>query len=579
MKRTQVFGLATLAFLLASCGGSDGFNASSTSTATTTTSAGTTSTATGIMIGSGTGTSFVQGTLAIAINSAVTPTLSAGGTTSVTATLVTAASAPYTDPVDVTFTSSCAATQLATIAANGSSKVTTSNGSATATYAALGCSGTDTITATATVGGTLLSATGTVAVAAATLGAIQFVSASPTTISLKGTGGAGSQETSTVTFKVTNSTGGPVPNQSVTFSLSTSVGGIALTPSTGIGTTGSDGKVSVIVQSGTVATPARVYATVTSTTISTQSDQLTITTGIPVDEGLSVSVETYNPEAYDYDGETVKVTANVMDRFSNPVPDGTVVNFRAEAGRIQGACTTADGACSVTWTSQSQQLAAGDATGAVTILAYAIGEERFNDENGNGVFDNSTGTNPDTFLTYDLPEAYLDSNWSRTRNANEPFIDFNKNGAYDPAGDGKFNGVLCQDTTNCGTSASIIVSNDVRLIMSGSRATITFSKAGPLNVIDGLQPDSVDVTISDQNGNTMPAGTTVTITAPTGVEITGATSFTYPNLFQITTKTFPLGFADADSTAVAASRGQGYIEVKVTTPKGVETTKKIQINY
>lgn len=577
MKRTQVFGLIAVAFLLVNCGGSDGFNESS-STATTTTSAGTTTTSTGIMIGSGTGTSFVEGALAIGISSGTT--LSAGGSTSVTATFVTAASAPYTDPVDVTFTSSCAATQLATVASGGSSTVTTSNGSATATYSALGCSGTDTITATATVGGTLLSATGTITVEAATTGAIQFVSASPTTISLKGTGGAGLQETSTVTFKVTNSTGGPVPNKSVTFSLSTSVGGIALTPTTGIGTTGSDGKVSVIVQSGSVATPVRVYATVTDTSISTQSDQLTVTTGIPVDQGLSVSVETYNPEAYNYDGEEVQVTANVMDRFSNPVPDGTVVNFRAEAGRIQGACTTVDGACSVTWTSQSQQLAGGDATGAVTILAYAIGEERFNDENGNGVFDNSTATtDPDTFLAYDLPEAFLDTNWSRLRTANEPFIDFNKDGAYDDAGDTKFNGVLCQDTSACATSASIIVSDDARLVMSGSTATITFSKVGPLSVVDGLQPDSMDVTIADQNGNTMPAGTTVEITAPSGVEITGATSFTYPNLFQITTKTFPLGFADADSTAVAASRGQGYVEVKVTTPKGVETTKKIQINY
>ena len=53
------------------------------------------------------------------------------------------------------------------------------------------------ITATAAVASVTLTATGTVTVAAATIGSIQFESATPASIGLKGTG---LNETSTVVF-------------------------------------------------------------------------------------------------------------------------------------------------------------------------------------------------------------------------------------------------------------------------------------------------------------------------------------------------------------------------------------------
>lgn len=557
----QISAIAILSLFLISCGGDDGFDASSTDT-TTDDSGGSTSTDTGIRIGSGTGSGFVEGVLDVA----ATTTLSAGGSTSVTVTLVTSTGAPYTTATDVAFTSDCAAQGLATL----TSPVSTSNGSATSTYTAIGCSGTDTITATATVGSDLLAAAGTVTVAAAELGSIQFVSATPTTIALKGTGGAGLQETSTVTFKVTNESGGPVIGQDVTFALSTDVGGITFTPASG--ETGSDGKVSTVVQAGSIAVPVRVTATADDgggIVISTQSDQLTITTGIPVDGGIDVSLETFNPEAYNYDGVDVVATANVMDRFHNPVPNGTVVNFRTEAGRIVGSCTTTDGACDATWTSQSQQLAGGDATGVSTILAYAVGEESFNDENGNGRYDDS-----DTFTT-DLEEAFVDYDFDGTRDASEPFIDFNVGGTYDAAGDGEFNGVLCEHSTDCSATTSLIVSDSIRIVMSTSGANVIFS-AGALDVRAGAS-DAVTITVEDLNTNIMPAGTTITVTAPDGVEVSGSTTFTVPNAASLVGTTFSLGFADADLDPL--NNGSGYVEVKVTTPGGTETVDSVPITY
>lgn len=559
MKRAEHWAVFGLTAILIGCGGSDGF-----SSAPDTSSGGTTDTGVVVRLGSGTGASFVSGTLAIGVGSTQ---LASGGSTSVTATLVDSSGAPYATATDITFTSTCAASGLATL----TSPVATNNGAAVSTYQAIGCEGTDTITATATVGDATLTATGSVSVAESELGSIQFVSASPTNIALRGTGGAGLQETSTVTFKVLNEAGGPVPNQAVNFALSTGVGGISLTPTSG--TTGSDGKVTTIVQAGSIAVPVRVIASTDAngTTISTQSDQLTVSTGIPADGWIDLSVDVLNPEAFNINGVTVTATAHVADRFSNPVPDGTVVNFRAEAGSIQSSCTTTGGACSVTWTSQNQERADlfGN-SGVATILAYAIGEESFTDNNGNGRFDDD-----DTFgAADDLGEAFVDYDFDNTRDASEPYIDFNEDGAFDAVGDGLFNGVLCEHSTLCSNTSSIIVSDDIRIVMATSAADISFS-VGALNVRGGS--GSVTVTVEDLNTNIMPYGTTITVTAPSGVELSGTSSFTVANAASLVGSSLDIVLNDADTDVAAV--GTGFLEIKVTAPSGTISTNSIQVTY
>jgi len=131
------------------------------------------------------------------------------------------------------------------------------------------------ITAIATVDGSTIEATGTLNVAAAQIGVIEFMSADPTNIGLQGTGGAGRPETSIVSFRVTDSNGLPVTGTDVTFQLDTSVGGIGVSPSIINGdppaTTNASGIVQAVVESGNVATPVRVRATVAATGISTVS--------------------------------------------------------------------------------------------------------------------------------------------------------------------------------------------------------------------------------------------------------------------------------------------------------------------
>jgi hypothetical protein len=492
--------------------------------------------------------------------------LSAGGSTSLTA-LLTDQGVPYADQADVSFTSTCIGTNLASV----NSPVTTATGAAITTYTAQGCTGSDTVTASTTIDGTTLTASVTIDILAATLGSIEFVSAVPTNIALKGMGGAGQSETSTVTFRVRDTAGGPIANQSVTFSLNTTVGGLQFSPGTDTATSGSDGLIQAIVQAGTVATPVRVTATVNATGITSQSDQLVVTTGIPDNNSFSLSAETLNPEAWAVDGVQVGITARVADRFNNPVPDGTTVLFTTEGGSIGGSCQTTDGACSVNWTSQDPRPSVDSLNGTtgnagrVTILATAVGEESFTDLNGNGTFDSGEPFD-------DLAEAFLDENEDATHQpTTEPFADFNSNFTRDLA-DGAYNGVVCNAST-C-TVSTLNVRDSVVLTMSGSSANISFASATPI-----AAPTTVVVSVRDQaNGQVMPAGTVVKAETTNG-QIAGPNSYTVPSTSvncNLTPTVSPCQFSFA--VAADTTPSSGTFTISVTTPRGLTTFLSTTIN-
>ena len=175
---------------------------------------------------------------------------------------------------------------------------------------------------------------------------IEFVSASPSDLTLRGTGGAGRSETSTVTFRIKDPEGFILTDQIIRFSLSTTVGGITLFPETAI--SDSNGLVSTVVQSGSVPTSVRVVASIPGTNITTTSDQLAISSGIPDQDSFSLSSSIFNPEAWGYDGEESNITVRLGDIFNNPVPQGTSVSFTTEGGTIDGSCETGStSACSV----------------------------------------------------------------------------------------------------------------------------------------------------------------------------------------------------------------------------------------
>ena len=532
-----------------------------------------------VQMGNGTGAAFVPGQIGVQNGS-----LSAGGSTSLSVSLVQTGGTLFTGAATIGFNSNCIAAGTAQIQVNGvtnvTNSVTTNTGIATVTYVAKGCSGADVVTATSTVNSSPLSATGTVTVAAATIGSISFVSATPTNIALKGTGDASRPESSTVVFQVLDSSNGPVSGATVNFTLNTNTGGITLTSASAISDV--NGKVQTVVNAGTVATSVKVTAIVASTVpaISTQSSQLTVTTGIATARNFSLAVGCNNIEGWDYDGVQTAVTARLSDRFQNPVPDGTAVTFHSAGGKIGAQCTTSttpteSGVCSVNITSQAFR----PTDGRVPILAMAIGEESFTDTNGNGAFDVGEAF-------FDTSEPFEDDAESGppagppggtlTYSAGDFFYDFNNNGVHDGP-DGNFNGVLCNDPSHCAGPKSAGIGARNVLIFSGSSAVITGTSGGapipPAGIHVALNgATAVSFLVYDVNGNVMPGATTVALGASgAGLSIATPSGFTIPctGIWKNT----PFGGLTLFNFTVTAggTAGSGVITLTVTTPRGLVT--------
>lgn len=410
--------------------------------------------------------------------------------------------------------------------------------------------------------------------------AIEYVQASPTTIALQGVGQAGLTQTSQVTFKVVDAMGAPVAGKSVAVRLSTEAGGmkVCTTASTCTnptnpddldtvsGVTGEDGTITVSVVSGSVQTSVWVIATVAGTTISTQSINLVATTSVPDQDSFSLSVSTFNPEGYNIDGTEVDVTARLADRYNNSAPDGTQVLFTTEGGSIVGSCVTSTGACSVKWTSQSPR----PSNGRVNLLAYALGEESYIENDGDGRFGFADGFN---LTTQDIHEAFRDDNEDGMYNPGEDFRDFNNNGRWDAA-NGLFNGWLCDDTTRCASTHSIHVFGNALIVMAESFATITPSASSiSLEGADPAKSQPFTVTVvGRQTGQVMPAGTTIEVSTTHGT-IEDPSSYTVPNTPQTGAGSSVFNF----TVKGAAEQGSGLITIKVTTPNGNETTRTITI--
>ena len=534
-----------------------------------------------VSMGSGSGASFKPNQLGLQSTS-----LSVGGSTSVTVTLVQSDGTLYTKPATINFNSPCVAAGTAAIQPAASASTTT--GQLSVTYVAKGCAGSDQISATAAVGSQNLLATGTVTVAQAAVGSIAFVSATPTNVALKGTGEAGRPEVSTVVFRVLDVSGGPRAGATVNFTLSSTVGGLSLTSPTA--TSDVQGNVQATVNAGTVATTVRVNAVVADASgISTQSSQLTVSTGIPTAGSFSIAAVCANVEGWDFDGTIAPITVRLSDRFSNPVPNGTAVSFMAEAGAIQPQCTTTStategGLCTVNWRSSQPRMP----DGRVSLLATAIGEESFIDTDGDGKFNVST----DTFrLTaagglpaHDLGEPWLDVDESASYNPGEPFYDYFANNFRDPP-DGLFNGRQCLNGCSAGSSAPI--GAQYVLVMSGSTAQISFHDAATdaqatSFTVPVKGSKTFYVWVRDGRGNVMPGGTTVTATA-SGSGVTLAEPATYgvlcgaPAANSTSAAQSIPGFTRFSFTVLGTAAGSALVNVSVKTPKGTESIAQLSI--
>ncbi|MYM85418.1 hypothetical protein GTP44_26225 [Duganella sp. FT50W] len=429
----------------------------------------------------------------------VTPTpLAAGGTASLSTTVLSAGKL-YAPAQTISFSSPCAAAGKARIG----TPVTSVNGVASTSYTDLGCGAVDAITATLVYNGASLSASANLTVLAPAAGQLVFVSALPQNIALKGTGGAGRQESATVTFRVLDGGGNPVVGQSVNFALNTSAGGLSVTPASAV--TGANGVVSTTVQSGTVNTPVRVSASLPGGAISTLSDQLVVSTGVPEQGAFSLSAAIKNVEGGQFNGcpapAGTLITARLADHFRNPAPDGTAVSFTAEGGTIDASCLTGltqttltdgtvitqkgtPGECTVRFCAGNPR----PADGRVTVLAYALGEENFVDANGNNRYDKGeTFTDLGDPFRNDRAVTDLNANGgddaftsgNAVRVSGEAYIDTNGNGNWDQNGNGVYNGVL-QSPGAGGSANTVHVQQALVMVLSNSTPAITYLDQTPV---------------------------------------------------------------------------------------------------
>lgn len=303
----------------------------------------------------------------------VTPAQTSLGAYASTAINVVVSSASSTAPVTLNFGSTCVSSGKATISP-ASLVLTSTTGSVT--YQDNGCAATDAVNVQ--ISGTTQQISRNLVVAAPTASSLKFVTASPDTICIFGSGCAA---TSTVTFQLIDQSGvHGIPGAVVNFVLDQPQAATLGAPS---GTTDANGNVTVSVSSKAVPSPVRVSATLAASTINTVSNALTIQSGRPYQDGISLAATTYSLN-YNLDGDSSNLRLQLVDRFGNPVPDGTVVNLVASGGSvIPASCTTAASVCNVQFVVSNPR----PANGRVAIVAYAQGEETFIDANSNNVYD------------------------------------------------------------------------------------------------------------------------------------------------------------------------------------------------
>jgi hypothetical protein len=202
------------------------------------------------------------------------------------------------------------------------------------------------------------------AVATAVPTSMLFLDASPTSIVIKGAGGQGRSESSTLRFKVVDANNTPIQGAIVNFSVSNA----NVTLNISQATSDAEGVVVTTVTSGTQPTSVVVTATAAANAAATvPSSALSVSNGLTVNGGLEIVAKKYNLDG-SFTGATTDITAFLRDANGNLVPDGTIVSFTTDYGAVgsssAGSCASANGTCSVQFRVQDPR-----GTGLATVRA------------------------------------------------------------------------------------------------------------------------------------------------------------------------------------------------------------------
>ena len=260
------------------------------------------------------------------------------------------------------------------------------------------CSGN--VRISATTGNSTQSTTVTVASAEAT--SIIYTS---NDVSL-GIRGSGSSSTGQAEFTV-YSGATTLANEQVRVSLEKSPAGLTFGPNRNqqsyVTTTDAKGQIVVPIFPGPTPGPVEIEVSlVDDPLINALSKNITVSSSRVTQTGLSLSWEK-NVLDWSYDGDSAQINARMVDRNGNDVPNGTVINFTAEGGKVTSSCATVDSNCTVIFTTQNPR--PGD--GRVSILAVAEGEKDYIDMNENNAWDEGID-----ILVHNIGDTFRDDNES-----------------------------------------------------------------------------------------------------------------------------------------------------------------------
>lgn len=203
--------------------------------------------------------------------------------------------------------------------------------------------------------------------------ALNFLDVNPSdrSIVIAGSGGSGRSESATLRFRVVDKNNAPVKGASVSFKA-TPPDDVVLNVTAA--TSDSDGVVVTTVSSKNVATAVVVQAVIDGKSVVSQSDQLTVTTGLATQAGFDMSAGKYNLNARKT-GDSTKVAVRIVDANGNPVADGVPVVFTASHGAVgsssRGGCVTLGGGCEVDYVVQDPRPA--DGTLAIVTASTRLG--------------------------------------------------------------------------------------------------------------------------------------------------------------------------------------------------------------
>lgn len=330
--------------------------------------------------------------------------IASGGTTNVTLKTIDADSGSNQNNITVNFTTSCGTFEPATV-------VSSNQGDVTTTYKAIDaagnlCANSQTITATSGS----VTRIATVNVASVEANSMVYTTTSDTKLGIRS---SGSGSTGQIEFTVF-SNGSPAANQDVILDLvraPSDLSFVSLNNRTSRTVkSNSTGKVVVNLYPGNLPGPVEVKATLASdSSVAALSKNVAVQTGRAYQNGLSISVSKNSLQG-DKDGDTSTITARLVDRVGNPVPDGTVVSFIAEGGSISPNCATKDGECSVDLKTQNPR----PTDDRVSVVAFLEGDKTYTDINSDGVFTQGTDT-----LASNIGDFFRDDNENNQFDAGE----------------------------------------------------------------------------------------------------------------------------------------------------------------